>query len=243
MSGHNNPVKLAVQECQRVTGLNPDIVVSIGTGSAEDSTSPLAASFRHVVMDGFIPRLWRAYMSSFDGERIFWDFVNGLDPQSRGRYRRHNVLSKDLPSMDNISHLEEMGQLVLSNPSSMADCRATLLGPLASSFYFELAGMPGERGSHFSCIGFIRCRIPGPTVPLLLERVFPLPLELSFVMEKQFNEAYREVQDFCTSCLQFRKLVRFVVRDLEQQVAMGMHDSTKTASQIERISEQDSDLC
>ena len=86
MSGHNNPVKLALWESLRIDPSlsKPDLMVSVGTGTHRKSISPRLNSFRHVLVDGFIPRGWRAYMSSFDGESNFRDIINNhLDEESR----------------------------------------------------------------------------------------------------------------------------------------------------------------
>lgn len=94
MSGHNNPIKLAVWESFRIEPSlsKPDVLISVGTGTRRASISPRFTSFRHVFFDGCIPRLWRAYMSSFDGESNFRDVVNHLEESTRDGYMRLNVL-------------------------------------------------------------------------------------------------------------------------------------------------------
>ncbi len=118
MSGHNNPIKLALWESLRIDPSlsKPDLVVSVGTGTSTKTKSPRAASFRHVLFDGFIPRLWRAYMLSFDGESNFRDVVNSLDREDREDYKRLNVvLPRNQPAMDNTSRIDELRQLVHLN--------------------------------------------------------------------------------------------------------------------------------
>jgi len=79
-------------------------VVSIGIGTSIKIKSLRAISFRHVVFDGFIPRLWRAYMLSFDGESNFRDVINSLDREDYKDYKRLNIiLLKNEPAMDNTS--------------------------------------------------------------------------------------------------------------------------------------------
>ena len=53
-------------------------MLSLGTGMKKDWN--YSNDCYHVLFNGFIPRLWRAYMSSFDGESTFNDVVNALDP-------------------------------------------------------------------------------------------------------------------------------------------------------------------
>ncbi len=79
-------------------------MVSIGIGTSIKIKSLRAISFRHVVFDGFIPRLWRAYMLSFDGESNFRDVINSLDREDYKDYKRLNIiLLKNEPAMDNTS--------------------------------------------------------------------------------------------------------------------------------------------
>ena len=119
MSGHNNPIKLALWESLRIDPSlsRPDLMVSVGTGTSRKTKSPRGASFRHVLFDGFISRLWRAYMSSFDGESNFRDIMNSLDREYREDYKRLNVvLPRNEPAIDNTSRMDESRQLVHLNP-------------------------------------------------------------------------------------------------------------------------------
>jgi len=69
---HNNPVNLALWESRRIwpEGSSPDVVLSLGTGTYQQSTSPDAPHFRHILNDGFIPRLCRSFMSTLNGESV-----------------------------------------------------------------------------------------------------------------------------------------------------------------------------
>ena len=57
MSGHNNPVRIALSERLRndPSLLAPDVVVSLGTGAQKTSASPQTSYFRHVFLDGYVP--------------------------------------------------------------------------------------------------------------------------------------------------------------------------------------------
>ena len=78
-------------------------------GTSIKTRSPRAISFRHVVFDGFIPRLWRAYILSFDGESNFRDVINCLDREDRKDYKRLNViLPWNEPPIDNTSWIDEL---------------------------------------------------------------------------------------------------------------------------------------
>ena len=177
MSGHNNPIKLALWESLRMDPSlsKPDVVVSVGTGTRKNSVSPRSTSFRHVLFDGCIPRLLRAYMSSFDGESNFRDVVNNLDEESRDDYKRLNIfLPINEPGIDNTSRMRELRESVHQNPQLMGNCQMTVYALLITTFYFELDGLPRNLpGDRFQCSGMIRCRLPGKAIVEVLERVHP----------------------------------------------------------------------
>ena len=111
MSGHNNPIKLALWESLRLEPLlaRPDLLVSVGTGTTTKRTASKTTTFRYVFLDGSIPRLWRSYMASFDGEKNYRDIVNGLDDETRLIYRRLNVtLPENEPGIDDTKRMDEL---------------------------------------------------------------------------------------------------------------------------------------
>ena len=216
MSGHNNPIKLALWESLQIDPSlsKPDLVVSVGTGTRKNPESPRVASF---LFDGFIPRLWRAYMSSFDGESNFRDVVNSLDRETREDYKRLNVfLPSNEPAIDNTSRMGELRQLVHLDPQMVLDCEETVYALLIATFYFELSSIPSELpGDRISCIGTIRCRLPGQVIVELLERTHPSCL--SFVTNSKTLGHYHNKRDLCPLCHRYRKNIDFTVRDLGQQ--------------------------
>ena len=72
---HNNPINLALWESRYIWPEieKPDVVISLGTGTGSRTSSTPAPNFRHVIHDGFIPRLWRCFMSSLDGQGAWRD--------------------------------------------------------------------------------------------------------------------------------------------------------------------------
>ena len=234
MSGHNNPIKLALWESLRIDPLlsKPDLVVSVGTGTSTKMKSPRAASFRHVLFDGFIPRLWRAYMSSFDGESNFRDVVNSLDRENREDYKRLNVvLPRNEPAMDNTSRIDELRQLVHLNPQMIQECEETIYALLIASFYFELSCIPSSLPENrIRCLGTIRCRLPGDVMVELLERIHPS--RLSFVTHGRALGYYFGKRDLCPSCRRYRKSVEFTVRDLGQPTSIYITSARRPRRKI-----------
>ena len=202
MSGHNNPIKLALWESLRMDPSlsKPDVVVSVGTGTRKNSVSPRSTSFRHVLFDGCIPRLLRAYMSSFDGESNFRDVVNNLDEESRDDYKRLNIfLPINEPDIDNTSQMRKLRESVHQNSQLMGNCQMTVYALLITTFYFELDGLPRNLpGDRFQCSGMIRCRLPGKAIVEVLERVHPS--QLTFVTNTRTLGYYNERRNLCSMC-------------------------------------------
>lgn len=234
MSGHNNPIKLALWESFRMDPSlsKPDVVVSVGTGTRKNSVSPRFTSFRHVLFDGYIPRLWRAYMSSFDGESNFRDVVNNLDEESRDDYKRLNIfLPIDEPGIDNTSRMGELQESVHLNTQLMENCQITVYALLITAFYFELDSLPRNLPEgRFHCSGTIRCRLPGKAIVELLERVHPS--QLVFVTNTRTLGYYNGRRDLCPMCQRYRKKVEFNVRDLGQLTYIGVRSPKRPQRKI-----------
>lgn len=227
MGRHNNPIKLSVWEIKRLQLSSPyqcinkpDFVLSLGTGMKKDCNYLNGCFRRHVLFNGFIPRLWRAYMSSFDGESNFKDVVNALDPERREDYTRLNVdLPSNEPAIDNTTRMEELHRLVDCNPSITLKCRYILYSLLIASFYFELSGIPSELPhSGVLYIGMVRCRLPSEVIVELLERIHPF--RLSFATQNSMLGYYDSSCNICHSCHRYRKHVEFTARDLGQLITI-----------------------
>jgi len=234
MSGHNNPIKLALWETSRIEPSlsKPDVLVSVGTGTRKVSISPRFTSFRHVLFDGCIPRLWRAYMFSFDGESNFRNVVNHLDDSSRDSYIRLNVLlPADEPGIDNTNRMAELRRSVDENHELVERCHRTVYALLVAAFYFELKTTPKKvSGGRLQCLGTIRCRLPGETIVELLQRVHPSPL--AFITSTKTLGRLEGRRDLCSLCRRFRKHVEFTVRDLDQIQDIQVQSSEKARRKI-----------
>ncbi|MCJ1473164.1 hypothetical protein MMC13_001815 [Lambiella insularis] len=154
---HNNPVNLALWESRQIwpSISQPDLVLSLGTGT-EIPKSPSAPHFRHVFRDGFLPRIYRSFMSSLDGQNTWRDFVNHLDDESRRDYIRLNIsLPTELLALDDESQMERLRQSVhLQFPLEQDDLE-TAFAIMVSRFFFELDAIP-ERDAFESANGPLR---------------------------------------------------------------------------------------
>src|SRR5690606_30906083 len=91
----------------------PDVVLSLGTGSTAsltDPPSPASLSGTQGHQDSFLPRLYRTFMSSLDGERPWLDLLNRIPYNARWRYQRLNIGldGNHEPAIDDIGQIESM---------------------------------------------------------------------------------------------------------------------------------------
>ena len=207
MSGHNNPVRIALSERLRndPSLLTPDVVVSLGTGAQKTSASPRATDFRHVILDGYVPRLWRSYMSSFNGQKTWEELMNSVDERKREDFFRLNtILPSNEPAIDNVDRMDELRESV-HIPQMYRDCKMTLY-----AFYFELASCERVREGQYRCHGTIRCRLPGMSIIKLLTRINIS--NLTFTTGVETLGHYEDRLDLCALCHRYQKKVDFLVR-------------------------------
>lgn len=224
---HNNPINLALWEMPYIwpSIQRPDIVVSLGTGTGSDSQSPHAPNFRHVIQDGFIPRLWRSFMSSLDGQSTWRDLWNRLDERSRDNYFRFNVsLSGDGPAMDDIQRIDELRACVHLQPDSGKSQLNTAFALLISTFFFELSSAPTFQAGRYFCEGTIRCRLSGRTICQTLRRIHQL--NLTFMTSDQVLGQLEPENDLCTGCSRYLKKVHFIIRHPTEQITMFVQSTT-----------------
>ncbi|KAL8802034.1 MAG: hypothetical protein Q9200_006728, partial [Gallowayella weberi] len=224
---HNNPINLALWEIPYIwpSIQRPDIVVSLGTGTGSDSQSPHAPNFRHVIQDGFIPRLWRSFMSSLDGQSTWRDLWNRLDERSRDNYSRFNVsLSGDGPAMDDIQRIDQLRACVQSQPDSGRSQLKTAFALLISTFFFELSSAPTFQAGRYFCEGTIRCRLTGRTICQTLQRIHQS--NLTFMTSDQVLGQLEPEDDLCSGCSRYLKKVHFVIRHPTEQTTVFVQSTT-----------------
>lgn len=234
MSGHNNPIKLALWESFRMDPSlsKPDVVVSVSTGIHKNSVSPRFISFHHVLFDGYIPWLWRAYMSSFNGESNFRDVVNNLDKESHNDYKCLNIfLSINEPGINNTSWMGELQKSMHLNMQLMKNCQTTVYALLITAFYFELDSLPRNLPEgRFQCFRTICCRLSGKVIVELLEQVHPS--QLVFITNMRTLGYYNERCDLCLMCQRYWKKVEFNVCDLGQLTYIGVRSPKRPQRKI-----------
>ena len=229
---HNNPVNLALWESRYIwPSVNqPDLVLSLGTGTVlSDSAS--APGFRHILKDGFLPRLYRSFMSSLDGQRAWRDLVNRLDEDTQDDYIRLNISLPDPePKIDAVDKMDSLRQSVhLQSQGNEESKHAFAL--LSSQFFFKLQALPQKHTSGlYSCQGFVCCKIGGFAIVEALKRVHPE--ELSWILDDQTVASMDMESDVCSLCHRYRKKIEFFLQDLETPLAISLRGTDDRSRRI-----------
>ena len=210
---HNNPVNLALWECRHIWPdiEKPDVVVSLGTGTDIGEGSPAAPAFRHVIRDGFIPRLYRSFVSSLDGQSAWRDLWNRLNNRAREDFFRLNVhLPGDGPAMDDVERMQELRQNAQSSINDEGKCKEIAFALLVASFFFVLDEKPIFHNGQYFCKGTIRCRLKGPSICQALGRL--CEEGMTFMTNKETLGYFESSRDLCGECSRYRKPVQFLIR-------------------------------
>lgn len=208
---YNNPVNLALWEGRSIWPENasPDVVLSLGTG-ADWNRSSHAPHFRHIFNDGFIPRTWRSFMSSLDGETTWKALKNHLTDGAKSHFFRLNPILPHQMSIDDTNGMSSLRRIVKKSPECVEVARALLI----SNFYLELKSVPSYEAGQYRCHGTIRCRGQSHIVVQALQRLGLIKLQ--FVSELESLGPCALKHDICPICHCYRRPVIFVVRHLDE---------------------------
>jgi len=230
---HNNPINLALWESQHIWPSipRPDVVLSLGTGTDRESSSPKAPTFRHVFQDGFIPRLYRSFMSSLDGQSTWRDLQNRLSPEARKDYFRLNVPLTDKQwSIDDVERINELRDQVYRQSREDPACLEVATALMISAFFFELVGNPTFRSGNYHCQGVIRCRLQTAIVDHVLEQV--QRSLWAFVTDEETLAYYEPLRDSCPTCQRYQKRVHFLVRHPTNTISIYMQGALTSNRRI-----------
>lgn len=186
-------------------------MLSLETETEKDCTSSRAPNFRHVLRDEFIPRLYRSFLSSLDGESTWRELMNRLDKRSRGDYFRLNIsFPGQEPAIDDIDCMNGLWTSVHLRPRIFQDSKSIVSALLASTFFFELITIPLFDSRMFHCQGIIRCRLQGDVIVQALARIHSS--DLSFVTDLGTLGLLNPKKDVCRLCHRYCKQVDFYIR-------------------------------
>ena len=151
----NNPINIALLEGQRLlSGRNPDLVVSLGTGFILSVKS-------HGIRTSVLRWLVSAFLSISDGEKIWESFIDGISLEERHKFERLNIeLGKEkevaLDDIRSISELRETVQTFFLANQNLFERVARKI--ILTQFYFLLSRIK-SKGRRIEAIGEIRCRL------------------------------------------------------------------------------------
>ena len=232
MSEHNNPVRIALSKRLRNDSslLTSDIVVFLDTDAQKTSAFFRVTDFRHVILNGYVPRLWRFYMSSFNGQKIWKELMNSVNERKREDFFRLNIV---LPSnesvIDNIDRMNELRESV--HVSQMyRDCKKTLYALLVFAFYFELTNVERVREGQYRCRDTIRCRLPGMSIIKLLTKINIF--NLIFITDVETLSHYEDRLNLCALCHRYQKKVDFSIRHSTELVIIYCESITQGRRKI-----------
>ena len=221
---YNNPMELAVWECQRIwsTAGGPDLVLSLGTGTEVTDQSPKAPYFRHILSDGFIPRLYRTFMSSLDGERAWRESVSRMDSQRRGNYFRLNLQLPNAESrLDDVKQMEKLRRSIYLQPEDTRrdELKRILCAVLAATFFFELESLPVYEAGAYTCRGFIRCRNDPLAVLQVVNKLYPQGARFALSTVTLSPLLHDHI---CPACTCYCQSIQLTVAKLSERIDINM---------------------
>ncbi|OJD23221.1 hypothetical protein ACJ73_05431 [Blastomyces percursus] len=218
---HNNPIRSGLSEVRRLWPRTPKphVVISLGTGTV--SRALKTSDSRNILLDGWLPRIYRSYMSSFDGEETWNELQGELDDQTSKNYFRLNYsFTGARPSIVDISAMENISRSIQKNPPAADKMEEALLTLLASSLFFELDSIPEFQNGFFRCVGTIRCY--GPTRPIIRSLLALRPAHHEFYKDDINLGLYLSEDDICVEFQRYCQPVRFSVRHLQEKITMTL---------------------
>ncbi|KAL2367582.1 hypothetical protein RJZ57_008055 [Blastomyces gilchristii] len=218
---HNNPIRLGLSEVRRLWPRTPKphVVISLGTGTV--SRVLKTSDSRNILLDGWLPRIYRSYMSSFDGEETWNELQGELDDQTRKNYFRFNhSFTGARPSIVDIGAMENISQSIQKNPPEAHKMEEALLTLLASSLFFKLDSIPEFQNGFFLCVGTIRCY--GPARPIIRALLALRPAHHEFYKDDINLGLYLSEDDICVECQRYCRPIRFSVRHLQEKITMTL---------------------
>jgi len=224
MRRHNNPVNIALSEAKNLwpTIPDPDVVVSLGTGSEAFDQPLKTSSFRNIFVDGWIPRVYRSFMNSFDGQHTSKEVRNILSDRSQADYFRLDSSFPDAPpAMDDARSMERLLQWARIQPSGPCEQRDIILTLLTTCFFFELDKMPVFHCGLYHCVGTIKCRAPAQSVIRCLSSLQPTEKQ-EFYKDKLNLGLRLSVDNICNACHHYTRPVQFYTRSLEESLTLSL---------------------
>lgn len=230
----NNPVNLALWETRVLwpkMAEKCDLVLSVGTGTASSNTELSSRpDSQGSWKTRYVPRLFRAFMNSLDGENTWQELYNGIRDSRKDRYYRINTkFDGEEPQLDDVDKMEELNRATSQGDLGTSTTETSIIEILvASQFYFELGKLPVPLASgRYACSGYIRCRSWGSQQEELLAHAHRLSADF------RFGDELMEVAkcfQLCNGLLQ--QPCKFTVNDLNDEISITFGSFFKQRSPI-----------
>lgn len=171
----NNPVALANPEIEAIAPLTEEpLIVSVGTGTAEENDVPDTSAPRGGWKDNCLVRNFRAYKQSMNGKRLGQDFNNQRRLASKETYFRFDVkFDGGEPPLDQVSEMPRIEAKAHEQFSHCEEVDVLADWLVASQFQFELEAKPKKVGGQYFGAGHILCDLKRnhPAYKPLLDRL------------------------------------------------------------------------
>jgi len=176
---------------------------------------------REILRDESISRLYRAFLLSLSGRKLWQEFRNRRRADSKSRYFRFDIGFKgEEPGLDNTSKIQELRSQARAEFSNSRELDDLARSMVASFFYFELKPTPKYRDGNILCAGNILCRLRVGNFAL---EVFFSQLSKSsarFLLDERALSGAVEDRSFIDRSENFRKRVEFSLCDRQRKMSI-----------------------
>jgi len=232
----NNPVGTALCEVRAIWPSieEPDFVVSLGTGyQRQPTSSPCTSGPRGILRDGFIPRSYRAFMSSLSGRKLWQEFRNCGRGDTEGRYFRFDIeFDGREPSLDNINQMEGLKLRAQAEHSKSKELDNLARCVVASLFYFEFESTPQYEDGEISCAGHILCRLRSGDPALEVVLLQLSKSSAKFALQNHTLPGVIGDCSFSDRYGNFRKRVEFTVNSRQQRIPIHLREGSSLSNNI-----------
>jgi hypothetical protein len=219
---HNNPIHLALWEKRCIWPLDPEpaVVLSLGTGTAHEVHSPQAKP-AHSFRNGFLSRIYRSGIATFESQSTWRELWNGLDEQNRQNFFRLNVgFPGPGPAVNDATCMEELSRCVQTRPQGTSERFESMSALLISNLYFELNGAATYQSGFYHCKGSIRCRLNAHVIIRAILRLHTDDVE---IWSDNTPTGYKLTEgDICPACYVYQRPVEFLRRSISETPALSL---------------------
>jgi hypothetical protein len=202
----------------------PSLVVSLGTGSPHQDEVPRMSPSRGILRDGFIPRLFRAFLISL-GSNVGHKFRSRHREGRKEQYFRFDIeFDGPEPGLDDVTRMQEVKAAARSAVYGSKELDRLARCVVAELFIFELEpGYRKEKGQ-FLCVGRIFCRLRanGTALGMLLNRL--TTSSAKFLLQGRPLGGSPKDGSYLDSGGNFNKTVVFEIHDRRSPISIHLQD-------------------